>query len=588
MRGLDPQDIFARAEAAYAAGRLREARQLIDRVAELVGPHPAVLHLSGLVHRGLGAHEQAVDALVAAARLAPTDADIFNNLGNALADASRSEEALEAYRAATRLRPGWADAHRNAALTLLAMGRSGEAAREAETAVRADGRASASWSVLGRALLTQEQLDGAGDAFDRALTLSPALAPALAGRAAVALQRGEADAAGRYQHALAAAPRSPALLIGMAQARSDGTALDQLADQLATEPDWIDGHRAYASLASELEHPVDATLARARAAQSHDLALIREHLTVLVNAERADDALDEIDRLPPALIRDEGVSLAEAAAGTLAGDHARARSALDRIADSAKTAELRARLELRKGDPAAAAAVIEPLAESGAAGVGAWALLSLAWKLLGDPREAWLHGDPAMVSTRSLDLPDGDRQQLVDLLRRLHAERRAHPIGQSMRGGTQTRGRLLARGEPVIRRLGTALAVAVEAHRADLPPADPRHPLLRHRGRPWAITGSWSVRLTGAGFHIHHIHPHGVVSSAAYLHLPESNGQEPHAGWLALGASPVELGLDLPPTRLIEPVLGQLALFPSTLFHGTVPFRSGERITVAFDVAADR
>jgi hypothetical protein len=35
---------------------------------------------------------------------------------------------------------------------------------------------------------------------------------------------------------------------------------------------------------------------------------------------------------------------------------------------------------------------------------------------------------------------------------------------------------------------------------------------------------------------------------------------------------------------MIRPHVGRLALFPSTLFHGTRPFSAGERMTVAFDV----
>jgi hypothetical protein len=57
-----------------------------------------------------------------------------------------------------------------------------------------------------------------------------------------------------------------------------------------------------------------------------------------------------------------------------------------------------------------------------------------------------------------------------------------------------------------------------------------------------------------------------------------------HSGWLSLGEA-TELGLDLPPVRLIEPKPGRLVLFPSTMWHGTRPFTEGERLTVAFDVA---
>jgi hypothetical protein len=61
-----------------------------------------------------------------------------------------------------------------------------------------------------------------------------------------------------------------------------------------------------------------------------------------------------------------------------------------------------------------------------------------------------------------------------------------------------------------------------------------------------------------------------------------------HEGWLKLGEPQAELGLDLPPIRLVEPKPGRLVLFPATMWHGTEPFPAGERLTIAFDVAAPR
>jgi len=51
-----------------------------------------------------------------------------------------------------------------------------------------------------------------------------------------------------------------------------------------------------------------------------------------------------------------------------------------------------------------------------------------------------------------------------------------------------------------------------------------------------------------------------------------------------LGEPQKELGINLPPFRYIEPRVGQLVLFPSWVWHGTVPFQEGERLTTAFDV----
>jgi hypothetical protein len=54
------------------------------------------------------------------------------------------------------------------------------------------------------------------------------------------------------------------------------------------------------------------------------------------------------------------------------------------------------------------------------------------------------------------------------------------------------------------------------------------------------------------------------------------------AGHIQFGAP---LDLPLPPRRIIRPEVGTLVLFPSYMWHGTVPFTSQQpRITVAFDL----
>jgi hypothetical protein len=97
------------------------------------------------------------------------------------------------------------------------------------------------------------------------------------------------------------------------------------------------------------------------------------------------------------------------------------------------------------------------------------------------------------------------------------------------------------------------------------------------------FVGSWSVRLTQGGFHEPHIHNEGWLSSAFYVSLPQSAGSR--AGWLTIGEPQSVLGLDMQPRRVVEPRRGRLILFPSYLWHGTIPALPGERLTIAFDVA---
>jgi hypothetical protein len=149
--------------------------------------------------------------------------------------------------------------------------------------------------------------------------------------------------------------------------------------------------------------------------------------------------------------------------------------------------------------------------------------------------------------------------------------------------GKQTRWRLFDRPEPELTDLKRIIESAVWEYVAGLPPADPQHPLLRHRDVPLAITGSWSVRLTGSGHHAAHVHPLGLIGSACYFIVPESSDALKE-GFLELGRPPLDLNLDLEPIQVFAPKPRRLVLFPSYFHHGTRPFSAGERLSVAFDV----
>jgi hypothetical protein len=215
-----------------------------------------------------------------------------------------------------------------------------------------------------------------------------------------------------------------------------------------------------------------------------------------------------------------------------------------------------------------------------------WAYAATAWRMAGDSRSEWLEKDARFV--KIIDLTDAlpPLDQLAETLRSLHLARGEY-LDQSVRGGTQTDGPLFSRIDPVIRSLRAAVVRAVEGHVAELPPPDEDHPLLKHRrDRRVRFSGSWSVRLRSGGRHSNHVHPQGWISSALYVALPNPTADEPDdAGWLTLGEPDEKLQLELGPWRKIEPKPGRLVLFPSWMWHGTVPICEGERLTVAFDVS---
>jgi hypothetical protein len=56
-------------------------------------------------------------------------------------------------------------------------------------------------------------------------------------------------------------------------------------------------------------------------------------------------------------------------------------------------------------------------------------------------------------------------------------------------------------------------------------------------------------------------------------------------GWLKFGEPGVRTEPPLPPEHFVKPEPGLLALFPSYMWHGTVPFSGPDpRLTIAFDV----
>jgi hypothetical protein len=60
-------------------------------------------------------------------------------------------------------------------------------------------------------------------------------------------------------------------------------------------------------------------------------------------------------------------------------------------------------------------------------------------------------------------------------------------------------------------------------------------------------------------------------------------------GWIKFGEPAIDLALRDPIRRAIQPVPGRLVLFPSYMWHGTIPFEDDEvRTTIAFDVIPKR
>ncbi|MEA3042749.1 MAG: hypothetical protein QOH47_587 [Sphingomonadales bacterium] len=448
------------------------------------------------------------------------------------------------------------------------------------------------WQVTGLLYRSLDDLAPAVAAFEKAAALAPNDGLIAHGYARAALEAG-LPAVYLFERAHRIAPLDGAVTLGLAAALSAdvgcAAAIALIDEQLAQHPAWIPGHSLMARLKCVVGERDGAaeSFERALGTAPGETEIWRELITTLMHDDRFEDALDAIGR-------------ARAAAGPHLAFDANEAVCIDELGDVAAADRLfaplaqvddfnflirRVRHALRAQRPEEAVALVEPVLGVPHANMIV-PYLAVAWRMLDDPRWAWLEGDERLVGVYDLsdDLPP--LEMLAARLRALHNTTHA-PLEQSVRGGTQTDGELLSRIEPEIRALRRAIVGAVERHIGQLPPPDARHPILRLNRRALVrFAGSWSIRLTDRGYHANHIHPQGWFSSALYVVLPGAGGEAaPHAGWLELGGPQKELGTGLPPTRRIEPKPGRLVLFPSTMWHGTAPFEAGERLTVAFDVA---
>lgn len=446
------------------------------------------------------------------------------------------------------------------------------------------------WQWAGLLQRSLDEHEAAIQSFASAAERAPADAGIAHGRARTTLEAG-LDAVDLFLEAQRLAPQDGAVILGLAAARNavgEGErAADELRAVVARAPAWTAGHEQLSQLVSTLGQ-------KDRVTESIEQAIVRfprepSLWSSLFNLDmQRDDYLslsEDIGRASAAGIPDEvllpyrAIAAAELEAELFPQALFSTAPQLDD-----QLGLWRIRHLLRLGAVDEALPIIDRELASDRA-YAAWPYASIAWRLAGDHRHQWLEGDSRLVQVFDLaaQLPDLDR--LGDSLRRLHVAKGEY-VDQSVRGGTQTDGPLLSRIDPLIRTTRAAIVRAVQEYLENLPAIDTRHPTLApRRDRRIRFSGSWSVRLRSGGRHSNHVHLQGWISSALYIALPdETEGAAEDSGWFTTGEPQDELEISLPPSNRIKPEAGHLVLFPSWMWHGTVPCGQGERLTIAFDV----
>lgn len=248
----------------------------------------------------------------------------------------------------------------------------------------------------------------------------------------------------------------------------------------------------------------------------------------------------------------------------------------------------RAIVDLAAGRPAAALAKLKTALAAHPDDQSLWGWAVTAARAAGDPSFAALGDYEAVVGAYDLETPEGwpNLDTFLDHLRKslnkIHLYSQ-HPSGQSLRHGSQTMHLLSGSDDPAIQAFFRAIDAPIRAHMARIGRGEDA--LRRRNTGDYRIAGAWSVRLKPRGYHRDHFHPEGWLSSAFYVETPDAALESPdREGWIRFGQPPFVTEPPLPAEHYVKPKPGRLVLFPSYMWHGTVPFTTDEsRMTIAFD-----
>lgn len=522
----------------------------------------------------------------------PEDSSFRNSAGSLFQKMGDMEEAETQFGKALALKPEALDIAINHAISLAGLDRHIDALAVLQR-YEAEGSRSALYSsTRGMVARGQGNKVEAARWYDRALALEPVRPKALHGRARVALERGETDALAWFDKALSVNQGDADLWLGKAQSldvAGDVVGARAIAESLFQQaPQWSEGLRFLAQLRlASGDRDFTSHYGDAAERVPQDPNIYAEWCGILAGLDYHQEAANVASRASVLFPKLEHFRLLQATYIGAAGDSEQADKLYSTLElDTPERRLNEARHRIRRAEYLEADKLLDTLLTSDSESVAAWALRGLLWRVTQAPEAGWLHEQAELVQLVPLKRAGEVLENIIPALHRLH-DNSPLPLSQSLRGGSQTRGNLFDRHEAVFQQLGDAVCDTVEQFRQSLPGHDSAHPLLRYRDLDWNLAGSWSVRLAGGGdYHISHIHPQGIVSSALYLELPEETENEDKAGWLEIGRPPPDLRLELEPLRIIEPKVGYMALFPSTLYHGTRAFSHQQRMTVAFDVTA--
>lgn len=593
-----------------ALARLREnnvemAEILLSQAIAADPRKSRALHLMGLVRRAQNRLGDAVEFFRQSLSAAPAQPQVHHDLGNALRVLGRLDEAVAEFRKAVGLKANFAEAHFDLAVALSLKGEHEAAVKSCRDALRVQPNYVAAKQMLAAELCEIGRLAEAEKLLRTTLAIGTRdvrQAAMLEHNLAIALtmQRRHEEALPLFDSAQAKAPDLPAVDYNRANAlqslgRSD-EAVAHYRRAIACDPLHLAAHRDLNHLLYRLDKNEDWLKSYDDAAALYpdagellldkaDFWFLRREFAEARDAfERAAQIVPDSGRLHVGM----GMCLTET--GDFDAAIREFEAALRIRPEDAIVWRSFSETLLRLGDGRASLRAAERALAIAPQDQVSLALWGLALRMLGDPREEEINDVERLVRVYDIAPPPGSgdvesfNRELNAWLDGVHRDKREF-LDQTLRAGTQTLGNLFGTGHGLIEALRTRIDGAVADYIEQMKP-DVNHPLFSRKQSSFSYVGSWSSRLHDCGFHTNHVHGKGWISSAYYVALPDAvESTEKKEGWIKFGEPNFACAIREPVRRAVQPRVGTLVLFPSYMWHGTVPFHSRQsRTTIAFDV----
>ncbi len=505
------------------SGRLAQAEA---SARSLLRTYPEAFILHNVLGVALEGQQKFLDAAATYRRaiaIDPKVAEIHFNLGVVLGHLDQVEEAIASYRQAVALKPGLAVAHFNLGIILQQHGR----------------------------------LDEAVDAYRRAIALEPGFYEALGNLGTVLQKQGKLEQAiATYHRALAIQPDARGYFNLGTALRDEGKhqeAMDSYLKALEIHPSYADAHNNLGEIFRDRGNMTEAIQCYENA-----MAIDPDHPNANYNMGEFHSLAKQYKEAIPYFERSRFEDFQERAMECLYKTERfdEFREKLNTMVHSGKKSMMLATLSTHH---ATNFGVVDE------------------YNFCPDPmRFAWHTNIP--------ELSAPDSPLLKEVLETIDRT----PIAARMQGrlyaGMQSAGNLLKRPEPAFQQLAVLVKQKISEYCEHF--ADENCELIRSFPTDIDFSSSWYLKMKKGGNLGSHIHEEGWISGCVYLKLPKQKVHITDAGFAySTHGDGYPKQHDDFPTEVVVQEVGDIVLFPSSLFHHTLPFSSDEdRVCVAFDL----